>query len=366
MCKSAYVHVPFCKDICSYCDFTRCRYHEGLADRWLHTIEKEIKEKLSGLQLDTLYIGGGTPSALSIKQLQRLLEFLAPYTSQIKEYTMEANIESFEDEKIRIAANHGIHRISLGVQSLQPDLLEVIHRHHQRKDVIDCIQRIHNHGIHNISIDMIYGLPGQSIAMWKQDLQDIIDLLDIQHISLYALTIEEHSEFGRNGIANIDEDMEADMYEYAVDFLKQHGFEHYEISSFARSGYRSMHNLTYWRYDDFIGIGMGASGKQQHMRYDNTKNMQTYFTQGPQPEITRLSVEDEMFEMIMMSLRTSSGLDKRCFIQRYGVSVEQRYPKTIHRYLENGMLTTDRDHVKVNERGMELLNDILVSFMEES
>lgn len=127
-----------------------------------------------------------------------------------------------------------------------------------------------------------------------------------------------------------------------------------------------MHNLTYWRYDDFIGIGMGASGKQQHVRYDNTKNMQIYFTQGPQPVITKLSSEDEMFEMIMMSLRTSLGLDKKSFEQRYGVRIEQRYPKTIRQYLDKGMLLMDEDHIRVNEHGMELLNDILVSFMEES
>lgn len=366
MCKSAYVHVPFCKDICSYCDFTRCRYHEGLANQWLCVIEQEIKEKLNGIDLHTLYLGGGTPSALTLTQLTQLLNCLSPYTACIEEYTMEANIESFDNEKIKLARAFGVNRISLGVQSLQPSLLKLIHRHHQREDVFACIERIHQHGIHNISIDMIYGLPSQTMQMWKDDLQDIIKHGCISHISLYALTIEEHSEFGRKGIVNIDEDIEADMYEYAVDFLKQQGFVHYEISSFAKPGMESRHNLTYWRYDDFIGIGLGASGKQRHVRYDNTKNMQVYFEHGASPQEISLTKEDEMFEMIMMSLRTSKGLNRHLFQKRYGVEIAQRYPQTIQRYLEKGMLCMEEGFLRVNEAGMELLHDILVSFMEES
>lgn len=365
MCKSAYLHVPFCRDICSYCDFTRCRYHDGLATKWLKVIEKEITEKLAGIQLETIYIGGGTPSALSVNQLEQLLKTLAPYTKECVEYTMEANIDSFDCEKMKLCHRYGINRISLGVQTLQPQLLKSIHRNHDIEAVARCIDQIHEHGIHNISVDMMYGLPGQMLSMWKQDLTNVITQFDVQHISLYALTIEEHSEFGRLQVQNIDEDEEADMYEYAVSFLKEQGYQHYEISNFAKPGYESKHNLTYWRYDDFIGIGMGASGKQNHCRYDNTRNMQTYFERGCEEHVIKLSKEDEMFEMIMMSLRTSFGLDLNLFEKRYGILANQRYEATIRSYQKKGLLYEESGFLKANEKGRELLNEILLSFMDE-
>lgn len=361
--KACYIHVPFCRDICAYCDFTRCRYHHGLAEKWLVAIEKEIHGKLQGRHLETIYIGGGTPSALSCEQLDRLLSMLDPYGTSLKEYTLEANVESLDEKKIQILKQHGINRISLGVQTLQPSLLSIIHRSHTKEDVYLRIDQLHHAGIHNISIDLIYGLPTQTMAMWKEDVMDLVKHADIQHISLYALTIEANSQFGRDGVQNIDSDLEADMYEYAMDVLQAHGFAHYEISNFAKPGYASLHNQMYWRYEDFCGIGCGASGKQDHMRYDNTRNLHTYLCEGSSPEVIKLTKRDEMFEMVMMSLRMKQGLDMNHFQECFQISLEEVYRDALQKNIEKHRLCIKDHHVRTTQEGMLFLHDVLIDFL---
>lgn len=363
--KACYVHVPFCKDICAYCDFTRCRYHKGLADKWLERILQDIKQKLSNSKLKTLYIGGGTPTALSYSQLETLLKSLEPYREGLEEYTIEANIESLGANTIELLREHGVNRVSLGVQTLQPALLKRIHRHHSKEDVLQCLDLLHAGGIDNISIDLIYGLPGQTLEMWKQDLQEIVETFSITHISLYALTIEEHSQFGREGVESIDSDVEADMYAYAIEILERYGFYQYEISNFSKIGFESKHNQMYWKYEDFYGIGCGASGKENHARYDNTRNLHTYITKGSSASITELNKEDEMFEMIMMSLRMKKGLNLSAFYERFHVDLELHYQKALQKNIEKGMLVIEDHHLRVTRQGMLLLHDVLVDFLPE-
>ena len=364
MCKAAYIHVPFCNSICAYCDFFRCGYNQSLANQWLQAITKEIPSRLKkGLQ--TIYIGGGTPSALNDEQLEILLQSLHPFAMDCIEYTIESNIESLSDTKLDIMKKYGINRISLGVQTLQPELLTIIHRKHKAKDILTCIHRIHEHDIHNISIDLIYGLPHQTLSMWKQDLKTIVDTFPIDHISLYALTIEPNSEFGRTGVQNIDDDVEADMYEYAISFLEQNGFYQYEISNFAKVGKASKHNQFYWRYDDFYGIGCGASGKENHQRYDNTKNLQIYITQGSSPNYIALTKQDEMFEMIMMSLRMKKGLDMEHFAQVFGVPIYSVYQRAIDKNCSSGLLDMKDGFLFATEKGFAILHEILLDFLPE-
>ena len=365
MCYSAYLHVPFCNEICSYCDFTRCRYHAGLANSWLIQIQNDIKEKLKDVQLTTMYIGGGTPSALSARQLNELLQALAPYTAACNEYTIEANVESFDTDKIKMCVEAGVNRVSLGVQTLQPALLQMINRHHTRAAILKVIQDIHRAGIDNISIDVMYGLPNQTMAMWKKDLEDIVVNFSIEHISLYALTIEEHSAFGRQGVQPADPELEADMYEYAIEYLTSHGFEHYEISSFAKNNQQSQHNKAYWHYDDFVGLGCGASGKQAHTRYDNTKNLHTYITKGASAKVIELSKADEMFEMVMMSLRMKEGLSLQRFKEVFHEDATIVFEHQIQKHMLLHHLCKSETHIFANEKGMEVLHDILVDFLPD-
>lgn len=361
--KACYIHVPFCRDICSYCDFTRCRYHAGLCDKWLFRVHQELDEKLQGTCLETVYIGGGTPSALSEEQLEQLLSYVAPYTNTLQEYTIEANVESLSDRKLEIMKSYGVNRISLGVQTLQPRLLECIRRAHSREDVLYKLDRIHSYGIHNVSIDLIYGLPGQTMEEWEKDVLDIVTNFDIQHISLYSLTIEEHSEFGRNHVQSADETLEADMFECAIQILEEHGFEHYEISNFSKEGKRSKHNQIYWNYEDFVGIGCGASGKCEHRRYDNTKNLQTYFDYGESPTYIELGKEDEMFETLMMGLRMKDGVSLSKFEHRFHEDIGKYYKGAVDKHVKAGLLIFSDGYLKTSKQGMLLLNDILVDFL---
>lgn len=363
MSKALYVHVPFCDHICAYCDFTRCRYYAPLANTWLDAIAKELQTKQIQ-DVTTIYIGGGTPTSLSSKQFIQLLTLLQPYQHSGQEYTIEANADSLTDEKIQILKRFGINRISLGAQTFQPDLLKKIQRVADYSMIKDCIQRLHTSGIDNISIDLMYGLPEQTMALWKADLE-IAYQLPIQHISLYALTIEEHSTFGRAGVKPCEDTLEAQFYEEAIAFLTKHDFKHYEISNFAKKGYASKHNIAYWNYDDFYGIGCGASGKENHVRYDNTRNLHTYVTQGAMGDIVSLSKLDEMFEMIMMGLRMRKGVSDKLFQERFQVSISDVFKDAMDSQIALGNLCFKDGYLYTTYQGMLVLHTVLVDFLPD-
>lgn len=359
--RGLYVHVPFCDHICAYCDFTRCGYAKGLADKWLCAVEAELKLRQI-TDCKTVYIGGGTPSCLSLFQLESLLKLLKPYIDNAVEATIEVNADSFTDDKLAVCKEYGINRISMGAQSFQSDLLKLIDRKADYDMICDAIKRIHQHDIHDISLDLMYGLPHQTMAQWKEDLNKVKDLA-ITHLSLYALTIEEHSRFGRANIQPCNPDLEADFYEEAILFLKQHGFEHYEISNFAKDAHYAEHNLLYWHYEDFYGIGCGASGKLNHMRYDNTRNLHTYLTKGASSEKYFLSKQEEMFETLMMGLRLRKGIDKQSFYNRFHVEFHAYFHEPIAKHVRLGNLIEDEKRLYTTYQGMLILHNILIDFL---
>ncbi len=359
--KALYVHVPFCDHICAYCDFMRCGYYEPLAEKWLLAVKREIQEKKIE-ECKTVYIGGGTPSALSTSLLEQLLELLQPYLKKSDEASIEVNADSFSDEKLALCKRYGINRISMGAQTFQTDLLKIIDRKADYATVKDAIMRIHEHGIHDISLDLMYGLPSQTMKMWLDDLSKAASL-PITHLSLYALTIEEHSRFGRVGIQPCDPDKEADFYEKAIAYLQKQGFEHYEISNFAKNGCYAKHNLMYWHYEDFYGIGCGASGKSDHMRYDNTRNLHTYLTKGACPNRYLLNRKDEMFETVMMGLRLRKGIHKQTFYQCFKSDIHDIYRDAIQKHIQLGNLQETANELRTTYQGMLILHDILIDFL---
>ena len=355
--KHLYIHVPFCKGICYYCDFARRVYDEKLADRWLDRLSKEIEDNCHD-QFETIYIGGGTPSCLSLKQSERLLSLISPYASEVKEYTIEANPESIDSDKISLYKQYGINRISLGVQSSNDELLRSLNRAHDFKCVIDKVELLKNSGLSNISIDLMYSLPGQDMEILKQSLNDILKL-DVPHLSLYSLTIEENSVFGKKGISNLDEEIEADMYELIDKVLRENGYIHYEVSNFAKKGFESKHNMGYWNYDDFLGLSVGASGKIGNNRYSNTRDLNTYLnSDNIRSEDLYLNKKDMMFENIMMSLRTIYGLDIRKFEEKYDVDIRETYEKG----LENSNIKIIDNRLICDN--LEVLNSVLLDFMD--
>ena len=363
MSKAIYIHIPFCNHICYYCDFCRAVYREKQANDYLDALIKEMTHVLNNdINYKTIYIGGGTPSVLSLEQLERLLKALKPYTSEIQEYTIECNPEDISALKASLFVQYGINRVSIGVQTSSATLLESINRKHQFETVVDGVQCLRKAGIYNISLDLIYGLPQQTLDDWKQTLKDCTNLA-IPHISLYSLTIEENSVFGKRGIEKADDDLEADMYEFAVEFLGKHGFQQYEVSNFCKEGYQSKHNLTYWRYDDFIGIGLNASGKHGHYRYTNTDNINEYCIDFRSKTYYHINQSEQMFEYIMMNLRKTEGLSLQDFNEVFEVLFLDCYHDEIEALIDKNLIDIDTIHAQVKCRKMSLLNEVLLEFM---
>ena len=360
MAKHLYLHVPFCKSICAYCDFCHYLYDHDKVDRWLRALKKEIDHYMIDPCLDTIYLGGGTPSALSSKETEKLLSMLAPFSKQLKEYTFEANPESITPDKIRLYKKYGIDRLSLGVESLDAGLLKLINRKHSVEDVYKAIGIIKEGGIDNISIDLIYSLPTQTLSTFMDTLKKALSL-DIKHISLYSLMIEEGTLFKAKGYKSLDEDLEADMYEAAKDILEANGYKQYEVANFAKEGYESKHNIGYWNYDDFYGLSLGASGKIGHRRYDNTRNFNDYLNGNYIFKYYDLSLDDEMFENVMMSLRMKKGLDLSRFKERYQKDFFKVYKEACNKHKEDLIVENDRVRVK----DLEILNTILVDFLKD-
>ncbi len=360
--KSLYLHVPFCKTICYYCDFCHTVYTKKNALEWLDALEKELLAKKINPSLDTIYIGGGTPSALDEDLLDKLLCLLDPYRSVVKEYTVEVNPETVTKEKVLILKRHGVNRISMGLQTSNDALLKLMNRHHTLDDVSNAMHLFHREGITNISLDLMYSLPNQTLDIFKKSIDDALSLMP-KHISIYSLTIEENSVFGKKGYESLDEDTEADMYDYARTYLSKNGFEQYEISNFCLEGYESKHNLAYWNYLDFYGISCGASGKEQNIRYDNTSKLKEYLINPLKREVIELSKEDQMFEHVMMSLRLKKGINLNEFYARYSISLEELYKEALNENIKKGNLIIENGFLKCSEKGYPILNTILCDFL---
>ena len=365
MISSAYVHVPFCSSVCSYCAFSRSA-NTSLIEDWLAVIVPEItrtlaeeKEKNPSFSLKTLYFGGGTPGLLTPDQLSRLAVPFLPYLEEDAEWTLETNPESMSEEKLLFWKKSGINRLSVGVQSFHDESLKKLGRRHTAKEAKDALQRARKAGFRRISADLIYGLPWMSLEETREDVQVFLQQ-DLNHLSIYSLQIEENSVFGKQQPALADEDLEADEYEMICRLLKENGFRHYEISSFCRNDEVSGHNLAYWQDDDYFGFGWGAVGRMEHAMTRYEGSLQDYLN----GKSIRIQEEDpdRAFEALMMALRTDAGLDLQAWNERYHSDFETKYADVLNRYRNE--LVLKNSHLSATERGMEILNTILVAFLE--
>ena len=356
--KHLYIHVPFCNTICSYCDFCHKVYNQELSNKWLDVVSKEIKDKCKD-NYETIYIGGGTPTSLSNEQLDKLLSFIKPYSNNVIEYTIEVNPESLDLDKIKLFNKYGINRISMGVQSSNNEELKLINRKHSFDDVKQKIQLLKDNGLTNISIDLMYSLPNQTIPSLNKTINDFISL-DIPHVSLYSLTIEENSVFAKKGYKSLDEDTEADMYELIVSKLQDKGYIHYEVSNFSKPGFESKHNMGYWDYEDFLGISMSSSSKVGDKRWTITRDFNKYFEDyNSKDEDLNLTKQDLMFENIMMALRTNKGLNIEEFNRKYDCDILNEYRNA----LKDDNIYIDNNYLKVKNLG--ILNSTLIKFIKD-
>ena len=302
-------------------------------------------------------------SALSAKAIDELLSLFDSY-GPLEEYTFEANPENLSDEKLEVLVKHGVNRISLGVQTLNDTLLKLLNRKHKSGEVLQLIELIHSFGIHNISIDMMYALPYQSVDEFTSHLQTVVQW-PISHISIYSLTIEEHSEFARKHIEAIDNEIEGEMYEAGVNILESSGFVRYEVANFGKPGYSSKHNLSYWNYEEYYGFGPGAVGFLDGIRYENTQNLMEYFEGEYRKEEEHLTTSDQMFEFIMVGLRKCEGIALSDFYNRFQVHIEDIYNEAIERNIKRYYLEIVDGYLKTTKSGMQFLHTVLLDFMND-
>ncbi len=274
--KSAYIHIPFCNSICSYCDFCKIYYNSDIVSNYLNALEKEIKLKYNYEKLNTIYIGGGTPSSLNIKELEKLFKIIDILNKEDNcEITFECNIDSIDLEKLEFLYKRGVNRLSIGIESFNSEIIKYLNRKHTKEEAIKKIKLAKKVGFKNINVDLMYAIPIEDKYILKDDLNYIISM-DVEHISTYSLIIEPHTVLYNKKVNYIDEEIDFEMYKLICDTLKENNYIHYEISNFAKDGYEAKHNLVYWNNMNYYGFGVGASGYINNVRYDNTRSINKY------------------------------------------------------------------------------------------
>ena len=370
---SAYVHIPFCTQICYYCDFSKVFIKNQPVDSYLEHLLEEFRS-YDIQKLRTLYIGGGTPTALSAPQLEVLLDGLTKNLdlSVLEELTIEANPGDLDADKIAVLKNSAVNRVSLGVQTFDDKMLKKIGRSHLEKDIYENIDRLKLAGFDNISIDLIYALPGQTMEQVKENVAKAIGL-DIPHMSLYSLILENHTVFmnrmRRGKLPLPKEELEAEMFEYIIVELERVGFEHYEISNFSKPGFESRHNLMYWDNAEYYGIGAGASGYVNGVRYKNHGPIRHYLSavEEGNARITEehLSQKEKMEEEMFLGLRKKSGVSMARFEEKFGRSFDGLYGEIVRDLVQQGLMQIEGDRVRMTKRGLFLGDTVAERFILE-
>ena len=357
---SIYIHIPFCNSICTYCDFCKIFYNKKYINDYLNNLEQEIKVRYKSEIVNTIFIGGGTPSSLDDEELIRLMNIIEIFKlNDNYEFTVECNIESITENKLKIMKKYGVNRISIGVESFDNSIIKLLGRNHTKKDVYNKMGIVKRY-FSNINIDLIYAAY-DDINILKSDI-DCFLKLDIPHISTYSLIIEDNTMLKINGMKNIDEDIDYEMYKYIEDALEKNDYIHYEISNYAKNGYQSKHNLVYWNNEEYYGFGLSSTSYINNERITNTKNLRKYLN----GEYLDTSVyEDKDIRMeneIMLGLRKFDGINLDRFKDKFNVSLEDIY--NIDNLISEGYLVKEDNYIKINKKYMYISNEIIVRILE--
>lgn len=366
MIESAYLHIPFCQSICTYCAFERSANLKQI-DQWLDVICDEVQNSLKQakqndptFKLKTIYFGGGTPSVLSCAQLERLASLFADVFDPCGEWTIEANPESITLEWLQTARRLMINRISIGIQTFDAKRLQTLNRHHTPLQAKQAVALCRQAGFESISVDLIYGFAKQTMADLNADLDAFLEL-DIDHLSIYSLILEPDSALGKLGYVPLDEYENALMYEQIDKRLTQAGFEHYEVSSFARHHKYGLHNSLIWDDGQYFGFGFGAIGRDEQGLYHHSGTLKQYIQK--QSHLEYEENANPWFDAIMTGLRTTIGLNVSKWNLRYGFDFKQRYAHVLNQYAE--CFIEQNDRISLTKQGMEILDTILVEFLME-
>ncbi|MCY7748928.1 radical SAM family heme chaperone HemW [Bacillus inaquosorum] len=377
--KSAYIHIPFCEHICHYCDFNKYFIQSQPVDEYLNALEQEMINTIAKTgqpDIKTIFIGGGTPTSLSEEQLKKLMDtiirVLKP-SSALSEFAVEANPDDLSTGKLKILKEAGVNRLSFGVQTFEDDLLEKIGRVHKQKDVFASFERAREIGFDNISLDLMFGLPGQTLKHLDHSLNTALSL-DAEHYSVYSLIVEPKTVFYnlmQKGRLHLPpQEQEAEMYEMVMGRMEAHGIHQYEISNFAKAGMESKHNLTYWSNEEYFGFGAGAHGYISGTRTVNVGPVKHYIDliaeKGfPYRDTHEVTIEEQIEEEMFLGLRKTAGVSKKRFAEKYGRSLDELFPSVLKDLAEKGLIHNSDSAVCLTHQGKLLGNEVFGAFLGE-
>ncbi|MCU5746401.1 radical SAM family heme chaperone HemW [Staphylococcus sp. SQ8-PEA] len=368
--KSAYIHIPFCVHICTYCDFNKYFIQNQPVDRYLDCLITEMST-VEENNLNTLFVGGGTPTALNYDQLEKLLKAITQNFTIRKEFSFEANPDELTYDKVKLLKSYGVNRLSMGVQTFNEELLKLLGRTHHPEDIYKAITYAREVGINSISLDLMYHLPQQTLKDFEDSL-DIALTLDIDHISGYGLILEPQTQFYnmyRKGKLKLpSEDIGEEMYQLLQNKLKQTSFHQYEISNFAKQHHESEHNKVYWRNEGYYGFGAGASGYVEGRRYSNVNPVNHYIkkienNESPILNSSKLTLNEQIEEEMFLGLRMNEGVNIERFYHKFGIDIYHIYGHQIEELLKKGLIKTNANYMRLTERGKIIGNEVFETFL---
>jgi len=369
-----YVHIPFCKRKCNYCDFYSVKWSDEVENRYVNALIKEIKNCNDMKYIvDTIFIGGGTPTIIKPENMGRIIEeinnsFIVDENSEI---SIEANPNTLTDGNLSIYKKIGINRLSIGVQSLNDEILRKIGRLHNSNEALEAIDRARAYGYENLNVDIMFNIPGQTILDIENTINKIIER-NVKHISFYSLKLEQGTPMyvmeKNHKIIMPEEDVEREMYYRGRNIMEENGIMQYEISNFAEKSYECKHNLKYWMQEEYIGLGPSSHSFLNKKRFSNPSDINLYCN-GAEHNIFNKNIEEilddaaEIFEYIMLSLRLTKGLNINEFKQKFSVDFNKTYQKRIDYLIKNNLLEYNNDYIKLTNRGMDISNLVFEEFM---
>lgn len=372
-----YIHIPFCVKKCKYCDFNSFKLNINEKRKYLNSLKREMelyKENLEDKSIDSIFVGGGTPSILNEEEIRILFRNIKN-NFQIKdraEITMECNPGTLTLNKLKTMKECGVNRLSIGLQAVQNNHLEYIGRVHTYEEFEKNYYQAKEVGFENINVDLMYALPNQSKEDWMESLEKVVKL-NPTHISAYSLILEENTElfnmYERHEFELLDEDTDIEMYEYTISYLKSNGYNQYEISNYAKKGFECKHNILYWKCENYVGLGVSASGFLNETRYNNLCELDEYeeiIHSGKKPIEweEKLSIKDEIEESIFLGLRMNEGIKFKDFYEKYNFNFEEEYKNEIDKLKRMKLIETKDEGMKLTQKGREISNSVFVEFMK--
>ena len=356
--KSLYIHIPFCEHLCPYCDFTKLFYFEKFSKPYLEALFQEI-DSYHLKKMDTIYIGGGTPTSLNDVEFESLLKKVSPLLSDGGEFTCEANVENLTPQKLSIMARYGVNRLSIGIESTHNERLSQIGRFHTFAQAREVVKKAREAGFKNINVDLMYGFPDQTLEEVKDDVKNILSL-NTEHVSIYSLIVEPGTLFFLKNIQEQNQDDSRLFYDTILKMMREAGYERYEISNFSKPGYESRHNLVYWHNEEYCGVGLGASGYLNGTRYKNTTKLEDYL-QGnfvsEQEKVDRKLLHEYF---LMTHLRLKEGFSLKEYKDLFGVDFKEKYRDTVNDFLNQGLAVIGDEQFALSDDGLIIMDSLIL------